>query len=37
MSLQKELRSVKSNITALVKDMEKSIQEADRFIREAGL
>ncbi len=37
MSLQKELRSVKSNIAALVKDMEKSIREADTFIREAGL
>lgn len=37
MSLQKELRSVESNIAALVKDMEKSIREADTFIREAGL
>jgi len=37
MSLQKELRTVKSNIAALVKDMEKSIREADTFIREAGL
>jgi len=37
MSLQKELRTVKSNIAALVKDMEKSIHEADTFIREVGL
>jgi len=37
MSLQKELRSVKSNIAALVKDMEKSIREADTFIKEVGL
>jgi len=37
MSLQKELRSVESNIAALVKDMEKSIREADTFIKEVGL
>ncbi|RLL51381.1 DUF2959 domain-containing protein [Mariprofundus sp. EBB-1] len=37
LSLKKELRSVKSNISALVKDMEKSIQEADLFIKEAGI
>ncbi len=37
MSLQKELRTVKSNIAALVNDMEKSIHEADTFIREVGL
>jgi len=37
MSLQKELRSVKSNIAALVKDMERSINEANAFIKEAGL
>ena len=37
LSLKKELRSVKSDISALVKDMEKSIQEADLFIKEAGI
>jgi len=37
MSLQKELRSVESNIAVLVKDMEKSIREADAFIKEVGL
>ncbi len=37
LSLKKELRSVKSNISALVKDMEKSIREADLFIKEAGI
>jgi len=37
MSLQKELHSVESNIAALVKDMEKSIREADTFIKEVGL
>ncbi len=37
MSLQRELRSVESNIAVLVKDMERSIHEADTFIREAGL
>jgi len=37
LSLKKELRSVKSNISALVKDMEKSIHEADLFIKEAGI
>ncbi len=37
LSLQKELRAVKSNISALVKDMEKSIREADAFIKEVGI
>jgi len=37
MSLQIELRSVESNIAVLVKDMEKSIREADTFIKEVGL
>lgn len=37
MSLQKELHSVESNIAALIKDMEKSIREADAFIKEVGL
>lgn len=36
MSLQKELHSVKSDIAALVKDMEKSIREADAFIKDIG-
>ncbi|VAX11482.1 ATPase involved in DNA repair [hydrothermal vent metagenome] len=35
-SLQKEFKSVKSNIAALVKDMERSISEADAFIKDIG-
>ena len=37
MSLQKELHMVESDIAALVSDMEKSIREADAFIKEIGL
>lgn len=37
MSLQKELHTVESDIAALVRDMEKSIREADAFIKEIGL
>ena len=36
MSLQKELHTVKSHIAALVQDMEKSIREADAFIKDIG-
>ncbi|HEC15952.1 MAG TPA: DUF2959 domain-containing protein [Sedimenticola sp.] len=36
LSLQKELHSVETNIAALVKDMEKSIREADAFIKDIG-
>jgi len=36
MSLQKEFRAVKSDIAALVKEMERSIREADAFIKDIG-